>query len=60
MNYFKKIYLKYEHRGIAYLLHYFLKKIGLKTKYSSFIHKKKSHLDNKIFDLTNGIVKAGL
>ena len=60
MNYFKKIFSKYEHRGIAYLLHYFLKKIGLKTRYSSFIHKKKSYLDNKIFDLTNGIVKAGL
>ena len=60
MNYFKKIYLKYEHRGVGYLVHYFLKKIGLKTRYSSFIHKKKSYLDNKIFNLTNGIVRAGL
>ncbi len=60
MNYFKKIYLKYEHRGVGYLVHYFLKKIGLKTRYSSFIHKKKSFLDKKIFNLTNGIVRAGL
>ena len=60
MNYFKKIYLKFEHRGVGYLVHYFLKKIGLKTRYSSFIHKKKSYLDNKVFNLTNGIVNAGL
>ena len=60
MNYFKKIYLKYEHRGVGYLFHYFLKKIGIKTRYSSFIHKKKSYLDNKIFDLTDGIVRSGL
>tara|TARA_Y100000591_G_C21794649_1_gene678608 strand:- start:468 stop:1310 length:843 start_codon:yes stop_codon:yes gene_type:complete len=60
MNYFKKIFLKYEHRGIGYLGHYFLKKIGYKTKYSSFIHKKKSYLEKKIFDLTNGVVRDGI
>ena len=60
MNYFKKIFLKFEHRGIGYLLYYFLKKVGYKTKYSSFFHKKKSLIDDKIYNLTNGIVKNGI
>ena len=60
MNYFKKVFLKYENRGIGYVIHYFLKKVGYKTKYSSFIHKKKSYLDNIIFKLNNGVIKNGI
>lgn len=59
MNYLKKVYLKYEHRGLGYVIHYFLKKVGIKTKYSSFIHKKKCLLDEKVFKKTKGIVSSG-
>lgn len=59
MNYFKKVYLKYENRGLGYVMHYFLKKIGIKTKYSSFIHKKKCLLDERIFKITKGIISSG-
>ena len=60
MNYFKKLYLTYENRGIGYVIHYFLKKIGYRTKYSSFIHKRKSYLDNIIFKLNSGVIKNGI
>jgi hypothetical protein len=59
MNYLKKVYLKYEHRGLGYVIHYFLKKVGIKTKYSSFIHKKKYLLEEKVFKKTKEIVSSG-
>lgn len=60
MKYLRKVFLKYEHRGIGYIAHYFLKKIGFKTKFSSFLHKKKFYLDNLVYDLTKGVVKNGI
>ena len=59
MNYFQKIFLKFEHRGIGYVVHYLLKKIGFRTNFSSFIHKKKFYLDKKIFIITGGVVRQG-
>ena len=59
MNVFKRIYIKYDKDGIWRIVSIFLKKLGIKTTYSSFIHKKKFNLYKKIEKITKHKVVAG-
>lgn len=59
MNYVKRIYIKYQKDGIWRVVSLLLKKIGIQTKYSSFIHKKKTFLAKNIIRLTKCIVDYG-
>jgi len=59
MNYVKRIYIKYQKDGIWRVVSFLLKKIKIQTKYSSFIHKKKTLLAKDIIKLTKCIVGSG-
>jgi len=59
MNYLKKIYIKYEKDGIWRIVSILLKKIGIKTTYTSFMHKKKFNLYKKISKITKHKVVNG-
>ena len=59
MNYFKRIYIKYEKDGIWRVVSILLKKLGIKTTYSSFMHKKKFNLYKKISKITRHRVVNG-
>lgn len=59
MNYLKRIYIKYERDGIWRITSIFLKKLGINTTYSSFIHKKKVNLYKKISEITKHKVVNG-
>ena len=59
MNYLKKIYIKYEKDGIWRIVSILLKKIGIKTTYTSFMHKKKINLYKKISKITKHKVVNG-
>ena len=59
MNYVKRIYIKYQKDGIWRVVSFLLKKIKIQTKYSSFIHKKKTLLTKDIIKLTKCIVGSG-
>ena len=59
MNYFKRIYIKYERDGIWRVTSILLKKLGIHTTYSSFIHKKKVNLYKKISEITKHKVING-
>lgn len=59
MNYFKRIYIKYEKDGIWRIISLLLKKIKIQTKYSSLIDKKKYLLAKDIIKLTKCVVCNG-
>jgi len=59
MNYLKRIYIKYDKDGIWRVTSILLKKLGIKTTYSSFIHKKKFNLYKKISKITKHKVFNG-
>jgi len=59
MNYLKRIYIKYEKDGIWRIVSILLKKLGIKTTYSSFMHKKKFNLYKKIEKITKHKVING-
>ena len=59
MNYLKKIYIKYEKDGIWRIVSILLKKVGIKTTYTSFMHKKKFNLYKKISKITKHKVVNG-
>ena len=60
MNYFQRIKKKLDKDGLEYLVSYFLKKVGYKTKYSSFTEKRKILLSKKIYKVTKGKTVFGL
>ena len=59
MNYLKRIYIKYEKDGIWRVVSILLQKLGIKTTYSSFMHKKKFNLYKKISKITKHKVING-
>jgi hypothetical protein len=59
MNCLKRIYIKYEKDGIWRIISILLKKLGIKTTYSSFMHKKKFNLYRKISKITKHKVVNG-
>ena len=59
MNYLKRIYIKYEKDGIWRVVSILLQKLGIKTTYSSFMHKKKFNLYKKISKITKHKVVNG-
>lgn len=59
MNYFKRIYIKYEKDEIWRIISLLLKKIKIQTKYSSLIDKKKYLLAKDIIKLTKCVVCNG-
>jgi hypothetical protein len=59
MNYLKRIYIKYEKDGIWRVVSILLKKLGIKTTYSSFMHKRKFNLYKTISKITKHKVVNG-
>ena len=60
MNYLKRIHKRYNNEGIETIIYYYLKKLGIKTKYTSFFDKKKKILAEKIFKISKGKIISGL
>ena len=47
MNYLKRIYNRYSNGGLESIIYYYLKKINVKTRYSSHLDKKKNYFLKK-------------
>jgi len=60
MNYFKRIYIKYDNEGIERVISYFLNKFGINIIYPSFLIKKKFKIYEKIAKITKHKVTHGI
>ena len=60
MNYFKRIYIKYDNEGIERVISYFLNKFGINVIYPSFLIKKKFKIYEKIAKITKHKVTHGI
>ena len=60
MNYFQRIKTKLDKEGLEYVISYFLKKVGYKTKYSSLAEKKRVLLSKEVYKITKGKTVFGL
>jgi hypothetical protein len=60
MNYFKRIYIKYDNEGIERVISYFLNKFGINVIYPSFLIKKKFKIYEKVAKITKHKVTHGI